>query len=124
MEFMEKRKAERLPVDLILGVSELFKQDNEVIKNVNAPIEVLDISRRGIGFHSESDLPLEFYFNARIQVTDDLHSAFYCVVKIVRKTQIDEKTFSYGCEFVGFPPVLNYIFDDFEEKIAKKMGKL
>ena len=66
MEFMEKRKAERLPVDLILGVSELFKQDNEVIKNVNAPIEVVDISRRGIGFHSESDLPLEFYFNARI----------------------------------------------------------
>ena len=59
MEFMEKRKAERLPVDLILGVSELFKQDNEVIKNVNAPIEVVDISRRGIGFHSESDLPLE-----------------------------------------------------------------
>ena len=124
MEYKEKRKADRLPIDLILGVSERFKQDNEVIKNVNAPIEVLDISRRGIGFHSESDLPLEFYFNARIQVTDDLHSAFYCVVKIVRKSQIDEKTFSYGCEFVGFPPVLNYIFDDFEEKIAKKMGKL
>ena len=33
MEFTEKRKAERLPVDLILGVSELFRQDNEVIDN-------------------------------------------------------------------------------------------
>ena len=123
MEFEEKRKADRLPIDLILGVSELFKQDNEFIKNVNAPIEVYDISRGGIGFHSESDLPLDYYFNARIQVTDDLHSAFYCVVKIVRRSQIDDKMFAYGCEFVGFPPVLNYIFDDFEEKIAKKMGK-
>ena len=43
MEYTEKRKAERLPIDLILGVSELFKQDNEFIKNVNAPIEVYDI---------------------------------------------------------------------------------
>lgn len=123
MEFTEKRKAERLPVDLILGVSELFRQDNEVIDNVNAPIEVVDISRGGIGFHSENDLPLDYYFNARIQVTDDLRSAFYCVVKIVRKAVIDDTLFAYGCEFVGFPPVLNYIFDDFEEKIAKKMGK-
>ena len=123
MDYKEKRKAERLPIDLILGVSELFRQDNEVIKNVNAPIEVVDISRGGIGFHSESDLPLEFYFNAKIQVTDDVNSVFYSVVKIVRKAVLDEKNYSYGCEFVGFPPVLNYIFDDLEEKIAKKMGK-
>ena len=123
MEYTEKRKAERLPIDLILGVSELFKQDNEFIKNVNAPIEVLDISRGGIGFHSESELPVGYYFNARIQVTDDMHSAFYTVVKIIRKSYVDDKVHSYGCEFVGFPSVLNYIFDDFEKKIAEKMGK-
>ena len=123
MEYTEKRKAERLPIDLILGVSELFKQDNEFTKNVNAPIEVLDISRGGIGFHSESELPVGYYFNARIQVTDDLHSAFYTVVKIIRKSYVDDKVHSYGCEFVGFPSVLNYIFDDFEKKIAEKMGK-
>ena len=116
MEYTEKRKAERLPIDLILGVSELFKQDNEFIKNVNAPIEVLDISRGGIGFHSESELPVGYYFNARIQVTDDLHSAFYTVVKIIRKSYVDDKVHSYGCEFVGFPSVLNYIFDDFKRK--------
>ena len=123
MEYTEKRKAERLPIDLILGVSELFKQDNEFIKNVNAPIEVLDISRGGIGFHSESELPVGYYFIAIIQVTDDLHSAFYTVVKIIRKSYVDDKVHSYGCEFVGFPSVLNYIFDDFEKKIAEKMGK-
>lgn len=120
MEISEKRKAERLPIDLILGVSELFKQDNEVIKNVNAPIEVHDISRGGIGFSTEADMPLDYYFNARIQVTDDLKSAFYSVIKIIRKSELDGKRFSYGCEFVGFPPVLNYIFDDLEEKIAKR----
>ena len=45
MDYKEKRKAERLPIDLILGVSELFRQDNEVIKNVNAPIEDYEIGR-------------------------------------------------------------------------------
>ena len=123
MEYTEKRKAERLPIDLILGVSELFKQDNEFIINVNAPIEVLDISRVGIGFHSERELPVGYYFNARIQVKEELHSAFYTVVKIIRKSYVDDKVHSYGCEFVGFPSVLNYIFDDFEKKIAEKMGK-
>ena len=123
MEYTEKRKAERLPIDLILGVSELYKQDNEFSKNVNAPIEVLYITRGGKGFHSESELPVGYYFNARIQVTDDLHSAFYTVVKIIRKSYVDDKVHSYGCEFVGFPSVLNYIFDDFEKKIAEKMGK-
>jgi len=49
----------------------------------------VDISRGGIGFHSESDLPLEFYFNAKIQVTDDANSVFYSVVKIVRKAVLD-----------------------------------
>lgn len=123
MDYHEKRRAERLPVDLFLGISELFKQDNEFIKNVNAPIEVVDISKRGIGFYTESNLPVGYYFNARIQVTDDLHSAFYCVVKIIRQVKTNTNHFFYGCEFIGFPSILDYIFDDFKKKIDNKINK-
>ncbi len=120
MAFDEKRKAKRLPIDLFLGISELFKQDNEIIKNVNAPIEVVDISRGGIGFITESDLPLDFYFNSRIQISNDKDSFFYCVVKIIRKSEYHDGRFIYGCEFVGFPPVLNYMFDEFESRMRER----
>ena len=114
----EKRRAERLPIDLFLGISELFKQDNEVIKDAFAPIEVVNISRGGIGFVSTGLFPIGYYFNARIQLSDDKNSAFYCVIKIIRASETDGGIM-YGCEFVGFPSVLDYIFDEFEKKIAE-----
>lgn len=119
MEFNEKRKAERLPIKLSLGISELFKQDNQFIKNVNAPIEVIDISRRGIGFLSESELPIGYYFNSKIQIGEDENSVFYTVIKIIRQKEQEGKAKLYGCELVGFPSVLNYIFEEFEAKNKK-----
>lgn len=119
MNYNEKRKANRLPVDLFLGISQLFKQDNEVIRGVEAPIEVIDISRGGIGFLTESELPVGYYFNAKIQFDKDEDHVFYSVVKILRCREYKGKLKLYGCEFIGFPPVLNYIFDDLEEKMAK-----
>lgn len=120
MNYNEKRRADRLPVDLFLGISQLFKQDNEVISGVDAPIEVIDISRGGIGFLTESELPVGYYFNAKIQFDKDEDHVFYSVVKIIRCREHYGKEKLYGCEFVGFPPVLNYIFDELEEKIPKK----
>lgn len=121
MNFNEKRKAERLPVDLFIGISELFKQDNEVIQNVDAPIEVIDISRGGLGFLSESELPVGYYFNAKIQCQEDEDYVFYSVIKILRCREYKGRLKLYGCEFVGFPPVLNYIFDELERKMKEKM---
>ena len=46
----EKRKNVRLPIKLKLEVSNLFKQDGVKIENLDAEIEVFDISKAGIGF--------------------------------------------------------------------------
>ena len=50
----EQRRSRRMPIRLKLTVSSLFKQDNVQVKDLDAEIEVIDISRTGIGFISKS----------------------------------------------------------------------
>lgn len=116
----EKRRANRIPLFLKLELSSLFKQDNVKINLDMTPIEVTDISKTGIGFVSSSVLPLNYYFNAKLCLRDE-SSSLYCVLQIVRTQSLDAKMTKYGCEFVGFPPILNYIIDEYEEKYNKSV---
>lgn len=111
----EKRRNRRVPISMQLEISTLFKQDNVKVGNVDAPIEIINISRTGIAFKTQSILPLNYYFNSKIQLGDE-DSRFYCVVKIIRREKIDEENTIYGCEFIGFAPVFNHIFDEFENE--------
>ncbi len=113
----EKRRDRRFPVKLELQVSSLFKQDNIKAENIDAPITVVDISKGGIGFHSKSSLPIGYYFNACLQLTDDENAKLYCVVKIIRSAELGQGITGYGCEFVGLAPVFSYIFENLEAGI-------
>ncbi len=112
---MEKRRSQRFIAKLDLEISSLFQQDNIKVENLNAPITVVDVSRNGIGFHSASVLPIGYYFNASLQLGQE-EAKLYCVVKIVRSTELGDGIYGYGCEYVGMAPVLSYIFDDFEQQ--------
>ena len=114
----EKRRDKRISVALNLEISSLFKQDNVSVKDIDAPISVVDISRSGIGFLSNSNLPLGFYFNACIQLGNE-DAKLYCVVKIIRSAKQEDDMTMYGCEFVGMAPVLSYIFDGFEDTVIE-----
>lgn len=115
----EKRKFKRLPVAMKLEISSLFKQDNILLNDIDAPIEVVDISKGGIGFVSASNLPIGFYFNACIQMGEADDAKLYCVVKIIRKESQPDGRNTYGCELVGVAPVLSYIFEDYEKKFEQ-----
>ena len=106
----EKRRQKRFPVNLELEISQLFKQDN-VAADVSAPIEVTDVSKSGIGFRSDNVLPIDYYFNAKLQLGGP-ENVLFCVVKIIRIGS-DGETNLYGCEFVGMAPVFDYIFDEY-----------
>lgn len=114
----EKRKSKRMPIHLSLEINDLYKQDYVHVINLNAPIEVTNISKTGIGFKSESKLPLGYYFNASINLGDKetLHS----VVKIIRDQPIDDRLTIYGCEFVGMAEILSFIFDAYDYKLLKE----
>lgn len=112
----EKRKYKRLPVQLELQISSLFKQNNVSVENIDAPITVVNVSKSGIGFLSASNLPLGYYFNACIRLGRE-DAKLYCVVKIIRSEAQEDEVKIYGCEFIGMAPVLSYIFDEFEQSL-------
>lgn len=110
---MERRKDKRFPFEITLKIEELYKQDNIKLENINEVFKVVDLSRRGVGFISGDDLPLEFYFNAKITIDQEKH--FYSVVKIIRKDEDDNKKFHYGCEFVGLADILSNVIDALDD---------
>lgn len=108
---MEKRRSKRLDVDMTLKISNIFRQDNVMIENIDAPIRVTNISKSGIGFETEATLPIGYYFNARINL-GNTESSLYTVVQIVRAEAMPDGMY-YGCEFIGLAPILDLIFEDY-----------
>ncbi len=120
-EIKERRKYKRLPIELHLEVDEVFKQDNIVIKDLNASVSVFDISRSGIGFISDASLPLGYYFKGRINLGDG--DFFIVVIQIIRAhiTEFNNKV--YGAEFVGLAPFLADKVDKYEKKLISEGNK-
>lgn len=112
----EKRKYKRLPIDLKLEVSEVFKQDNDVIENLNTEVEVFDISKAGIGFTSSTFIPENYYFNATI-VFKTSDQKILTVVKILHREHISDNLYRYGCEFTGLAGIFDSIFDQYEASL-------
>lgn len=114
----EKRKYRRLPIDLNLDVSEIFKQDNDVIRDLNTEIEVFDISKAGIGFTTSTFIPEGYYFNATI-IFNTSDQKILTVVKILHRTKIDENKYRYGCEFTGLASIFDSFFDEYEHALEE-----
>lgn len=88
---IEMRREKRWPIELQLEISSLFKQDNVKVENINAPIEVFDVSKAGIGFRTKSVLPIGYYFNARLVLGDQ--GTLNCVVRIIRQQQDGDRAY-------------------------------
>ena len=109
----DQRRAKRVAVSMSLEVSSLFKQDYIQVDNLNAPIEVQNVSKSGIGFATECVLPIGYYFNARLEFDGD-GNALNCVVRILRQSRTEDGRYFYGCEFVGLASIFDYIFEGIE----------
>lgn len=118
----EKRKYKRLPIKLDLEVSEVFKQDNDIIHDLNAEITVFDISKAGIGFTTVSVIPEGYYFNATI-VFENSEQKILTVVKVLHKENLGGGVFRYGCEFVGLAGIFDSIFEEYEKYIGNIDGE-
>lgn len=113
----EQKRCKRIPIEIRLKISNLFKQDNVQIKNIEAPIVVKNISKTGIGFETDAVLPVGYYFNARIELGNK-ESSLYVVVQIVRAEKKENKMF-YGGQFVGSAQILDFIFRDYDEGLEE-----
>lgn len=111
----ERRRYKRLPIELSLEVDEIFKQDNVIVKDIKASITVCDISRSGIGFVSEANLPIGYYFRGNIYFGNG--DFFRVVIKIVRTGLVEGNQKLYGAEFVGLAPFLADKVDHYERSL-------
>lgn len=112
----EKRRFKRLPIALKLEVSEVFKQDNDVIRDLNAEINVFDISKAGIGFTTTTYIPEGYYFNATI-VLENSEQKILTVVKILHRAKLSDTVYRYGCEFTGLAGIFDAVFEDYEKTL-------
>jgi len=103
---LEKRKFERITVKLDVNLPSIFKQNNIKIENIDQNIEIINISKTGVGFECNCELPVGYYFNARIDVSEGKY--FYGVLKIVR-CEKKQDIYSLGAEFVGLADILSKV---------------
>ena len=101
---IEKRGSTRVPIHLTLSICDLYKQDVSGIHQLDAPIEVTDISEHGVGFTSECILPLDYYFNASVNFQND--TSYTATLQIVCCNIIDGSHYSYGGAFINPSPEL------------------
>ena len=113
---IEMRREKRWPAKLNLEISNLFKQDHVKVENINAPIEVIDVSKAGIGFRSASVLPMGYYFNARLTLSEN--DSLNCVVRIIRQQKSGDD-YIYGCEIVGTASIMDYVINDYAASLQK-----
>lgn len=108
-----RRRHDRIPTNITLQIESLYKQDYVVLGNINETIRVTNVSKTGIGFVSSHQLPIGYYFNAKITFNEERF--FYSVLKILRvKEEMDH--YQYGCEFVGLADILSTTVDEYADE--------
>lgn len=118
---IEKRRSTRIPVQIHLSISDLFNQDLSGIHDLNSPIEVVDISRHGIGFVTECILPVDYYFNAQLELGVQDPTSIFTIVKIVRFEILDKDLYRYGCEFSNMPENIGNIIETYSERFSQDL---
>lgn len=109
----ERRRAHRLSYNAVINIDEVYNQEHVIKGQREFPITILDISKGGIGFLAKEELPVNFYFNAKIDLGNG--KQFYSVLKILRVEELEEG-YNYGCEFTGLADILSIYIDEFEKE--------
>ena len=92
----ERRKGKRLDLDVTLELERLDEGSITTLKYVH--VDVLDLSKSGIGFKAPQKLELNSVYNTRLQIwTKEVINS---IVKIIRCEKKNDG-FYYGGHFVG-----------------------
>ena len=112
----EKRKEKRIPVNIELSVSDLYTDNSIDVVDISSPVEVTDISARGLGFICEAVLPVGSCFISNIELSRDLPQII-TDVRIIRSQALPGNRYRYGCEFISISPRVSKMLDDYEARM-------
>lgn len=94
----EKRKSRRLDLDVTV---ELERIDNgEGVTTLRlVHVDIVDLSRSGVGFRTKQQLAVGSFYNTKLQIwTKDIIEV---VMKVVRCNEEEDGYYHYGAIFVG-----------------------
>lgn len=92
----EKRNSKRLDLDVSIELERLDEDGITTLKYTH--VNVVDLSKSGIGFISKQELEIGTYYDTKIQIwTKEIVDA---VVEIVRREEIED-SYRYGGRFIG-----------------------
>lgn len=95
---LEKRRSQRIPIDVHLHICDLYRQDVSGIHHLEVPLVLTHISEHGVGFISESILPPQCQFHACI--TLGTMPGFLVTLNIINCSAADHSHYAYDCEFI------------------------
>lgn len=97
----EKRRHKRLELNVDVELERLDQDGVTTLKYIH--VDVKDISRSGMGFLANKELKVGSYFDTKVQIwTKEVVNS---VIQIVRKEDLDDGRFKYGCVFVGMTDI-------------------
>lgn len=97
----EKRRDKRLDLDVNIQLQRLDEDGVTTLKFLH--VDVVDISKGGIGFNSKQQLEIESYYDTKIQIwTKEVVDA---VIEIVREVALPDGTYHYGGVFIGMTDI-------------------
>ena len=114
----EKRRNKRLELHVTVELESLRVGDVTTVRYTD--VDVVDISRSGIGFVSSHELEIGTHYNTRVQIWTK--EELKVVVEIVRKQEMEDGKTRYGAFFVGLTDAdalkidIYQIFNDREGK--------
>lgn len=117
----ERRKDKRFPAQVVLKISSFFNLETVSVTSINPKLSVINISKGGIGFTTDSVLPIGFYYNACLSFPNN-DTRMYCVIKTIRRLDAKDGGNTYGCEMVGLAPTIQHFIEECEKSTTEQTG--
>ncbi len=93
----EKRQHKRLELSVQIQLERIEEGGVTTVKFFN--VDVTDISRTGIGFTAAKELEIGTYYDTKIMIWTK--ETIDSVIEIVRREELADGKFKYGCVFIG-----------------------
>jgi hypothetical protein len=96
----EKRKDRRMSLSAKLLIKNM---NDDSVKAQEVEIEVLDVSKTGVGFICDTPLSIGAVYEAHLTIWND--ETIHAFLKVVRIEQTKEERYMCGTIFIGLPEV-------------------
>lgn len=110
----EKRRSKRAPFNSKISIESFYKSGDKDTLKVTTEITIINISKTGIGFITDIVLPLNHFFNCKIEIDDE--RTIFCVLKVIRLKKINNG-YHVGAEFVGLADIIGEYINDYVDVV-------